>query len=113
MKLYHGSKYIIEQPVFGDGNPRNDYGLAFYCTENIEMAKEWAVSEDCNGFANEYEFGADGLKELNLLDEKYNILNWLAILLENRIFRSNSELAEEGKRYILDNFLPEYREYDY
>ena len=40
MKLYHGSKYIIDKPTFGKGKPYNDYGLGFYCTENIDMAKE-------------------------------------------------------------------------
>ena len=30
--LYHGSSAVIEKPVFGAGNPHNDYGLAFYCT---------------------------------------------------------------------------------
>ena len=39
--LYHGSQRIIKTPVFGEGNPRNDYGLGFYCTESPELAKEW------------------------------------------------------------------------
>lgn len=42
MKLYHGSEKIVETPQFGAGNPRNDYGLGFYCTQNLELAKEWA-----------------------------------------------------------------------
>ena len=38
--LYHGSADIIERPEFGKGNSRNDYGLGFYCTREIELAKE-------------------------------------------------------------------------
>lgn len=33
MLIFHGSEKIIETPQFGQGNPRNDYGLGFYCTE--------------------------------------------------------------------------------
>ncbi|MBQ5473037.1 MAG: DUF3990 domain-containing protein, partial [Treponema sp.] len=44
--MYHGSKSIIEKPVFGFGKVRNDYGLGFYCTEELSMAKEWGVSKD-------------------------------------------------------------------
>ena len=45
MIIYHGSKNIITKPEFGKGNIANDYGLGFYCTENIELAKEWACSD--------------------------------------------------------------------
>ena len=43
--LYHGSTKVIEKPVLGLGNPKNDYGLGFYCTENLELAKEWDFHE--------------------------------------------------------------------
>ena len=35
--LYHGSTGVIE-PKYGEGAKDNDYGVGFYCTENIEMA---------------------------------------------------------------------------
>ena len=41
--LYHGSEYLIENPQFGKGSLHNDYGRGFYCTENIELAKEWIL----------------------------------------------------------------------
>ena len=56
MILYHGSEKIIDAPEFGKGNSHNDYGRGFYCTENEELAKEWACSNNNNGFANKYEF---------------------------------------------------------
>jgi hypothetical protein len=43
--LYHGSVGAIKKPEFGKGNQRNDYGLGFYCTEVLDLAKEWACSD--------------------------------------------------------------------
>ena len=50
--IYHGSDHILEKPVFGAGKPYNDYGRGFYCTEHVELAKEWACSSDNDGYAN-------------------------------------------------------------
>lgn len=111
-KIYHGSSQIIEKPEFGYGKPYNDYGLGFYCTEQIDMAREWGVSKEKDGIANCYEIDCSGLEILNLNDEKYCILHWLSILLENREFEVSSALAAEAKEYILKNFKIEYEEYD-
>lgn len=110
--LYHGSVKMIERPVFGYGNARNDYGPGFYCTEHIDLAKEWACTENKDGFANEYELEADGLKVLDLSDKKYHVLNWLAVLLENRTFVLDQGLPVVAKNYILETFLPEYKDAD-
>ena len=92
-KLYHGSCSIVEKPVFGQGKRYNDYGLGFYCTDSLEMAKEWGVSHDKDGYANCYELECDGLRILDLNDPQYCILHWLAVLLENREFDVPSALA--------------------
>lgn len=42
MIIYHGSNKIISNPQYGLGKIHNDYGQGFYCTESIELAKEWA-----------------------------------------------------------------------
>ena len=110
--LYHGSTKIIEKPVLGLGNPKNDYGLGFYCTENLELAKEWASTERSDGFANSYEMDIEGLDILRLNRKPYHILNWLAILLENRTFVLSQGLPIEAKAYLLENFLPDYEQYD-
>ena len=107
----HGSTKIVT-PVFGEGKTYNDYGQGFYCTENLEMAKEWACSQDSDGYANQYILNLEGLTILHLNEPQYNILNWLAILLENRRFSVAEGLPYEAKQYILDNFLPEYKSYD-
>ena len=78
-KIYHGSSEIIKKPEFGYGKPYNDYGLGFYCTEQIDMARDWGVSKEKDGIANCYEIDCSGLEILNLNDEKYCILHWLSI----------------------------------
>ena len=112
LTIYHGSSKIIERPLFGAGNPNNDYGLGFYCTETLDLAKEWACSAETDGYANKYSLNTDGLKILSLTSGEYNILNWLAILLENRKFRLSSDIALEAKEYIFENFLIDYKNYD-
>lgn len=110
--IYHGSSKIIEKPAYGIGNPNNDYGLGFYCTESIELAKEWACSTETDGYANQYTLELDGLSVLSLTGGQYSILNWLFVLLENRKFRISSAIARQAKEYIFENFAIDYRHYD-
>ena len=113
MIIYHGSKDIIEKPEFGKGNKKNDYGLGFYCTENVELAKEWACSNnETNGYANQYEIDLSDYKVLDLRDEKYSILNWMALLLKFRTFDVNTPISAQAKEYILENFCVDVEEYD-
>ena len=41
MRIYHGSIKIIKNPIYGLGKKTNDYGLGFYCTKSLELAKEY------------------------------------------------------------------------
>ena len=73
--IYHGSKDIIEKPYYHGGKAENDYGFGFYCTESLELAKEWSCSNnENNGFANKYSIDLSGLKILDLTDKRYSIL---------------------------------------
>ena len=110
--IYHGSDHIIEKPQYGYGKPYNDYGVGFYCTENPNMAKEWGVSIDHNGYANEYQIECDGLTILDLNAPEYTMLHWLTILLENREFDASTPLAAETKDYLLQNFHLDYKTAD-
>lgn len=113
MIIYHGSKDIIEKPEFGKGNKKNDYGLGFYCTENVELAKEWACSNnETNGYANQYEIDLTDYRILDLREEKYSILNWMALLLKFRTFDVNTPISAQAKEYILENFYVDVGEYD-
>jgi len=110
--IYHGSDHIIQKPVLGGGKPYNDYGYGFYCTESLDMAKEWGVSKDRNGFANRYTLDCKGLKILDLSDPQFCILHWLAILLENRYFEITSALADQAIRYLMYNFRVDLKSCD-
>lgn len=112
LKLYHGSQIIVEKPLFGYGKTYNDYGQGFYCTEHIELAKEWACSINQDGFVNEYELDMSNLSVLNLSSDEFHILNWLAILLDNRLVNLSSPVSIRARKYLLDNFLPDYKKYD-
>ena len=110
--IYHGSPMIVEQPIFGVGNPNNDYGLGFYCTQSAELAKEWACSDETDGFANQYQLDLGGLSVLSLTGGNYHILNWLFVLLENRRFRISGAVAAQAKAYIAENFAVDYKSCD-
>ncbi len=111
-ELYHGSNKIIGKPTFGLGKAYNDYGLGFYCTDSLHMAKEWAVDENRDGYVNCYELDCDNLSILDLNGSEFCILHWLTILLENRDFDLPAGLALESKEYLRQNFLIDYNSYD-
>ena len=107
MKICHGSPFIIEKPELSKGKVSNDYGRGFYCTENVEMAKEWACKgKEPPAFVNFYELNLRGLQVLDLSDEPYSVLNWIAVLLANRTFQLDLEIAVEIRRYFIENFMP-------
>lgn len=110
--LYHGSKIILEHPYPCGGKPYNDYGYGFYCTRDLELANEWSCTEGGGGFANHYLLNMDGLRVLHLNTCQYHILNWLAILLQNRSFSVPEGIMSQAKTYLLDTFLPPYTDYD-
>lgn len=104
IKIYHGSEKVIEQPIFGEGKKNNDFGLGFYCTESEAIAKEWAVSSLRNGFSNCYTLDTEYLKILSLNSLDYTILNWIAVLVEHRLFPIKTPVARRAKQYLIDNF---------
>ncbi len=101
--LYHGSPNRVIVPKFGFGEDRHDYGRGFYLTENLELAKEWAVCrpDETNGWVHKYELEMEGL---NILDfQKYDVLSWLAELMKHRD-------AADSKRYkmLAQKFIEKY-----
>lgn len=91
MKLivYHGSNDIIDKPKHDGGRRFSDFGLGFYVTTNIEMAKSWACRKKAkNSYVNKYMFNVDGLNSLTFdLD-----LSWLLFIAYNRRVVENEEL---------------------
>lgn len=112
IRLLHGTNHIIQTPQLSLGKEHNDYGRGFYCTEMPEMAKEWACKENKDGFVNEYAFNTDGLNVLNLLDGNHTVLNWIALLLKNRIFTLQDEIAIDARNYIIEHYSADLSGYD-
>lgn len=108
LHLYHGSQYIISNPMPNFGKKYNDFGQALYTTLDIDLGREWAVNTDGNGYVNHYTLDTEGLNILYLMVPDYSPLEWLSALIENRkisgLFRA--------KKYLLDNFLPDYKTCD-
>ena len=102
--LYHGSEKIIENPVHGAGRKNNDFGLGFYCTQSNDLAKEWAVSSLRSGFSNRYTLDTEYLNTLNLNSPDYTVLDWMAVLVEHRLFTIKNPVAQRAKRYLTEHF---------
>lgn len=112
IQLLHGTDHIIEVPDINVGNPHNDYGRGFYCTKDEEMAREWACKKNTDGFVNVYNYETNGLKILNLLDGNHTVLNWIALLLQFRTFTLNSEVGIDARKYIINHYSLDLKNYD-
>ena len=103
MILYHGTSEKTVVPTFGLGNDKHDYGRGFYLTEDIELAKEWAVCKpnNNNGWVHKYELDIESLQILDFQNK--NILAWLAELMKHRD-------AADSKRYhvLAAKFIEKY-----
>jgi len=113
--IYHGSDTIIEHPIYHyeKSNMNNDYGYGFYCTQNLDMAKEWASRRTSKGFANKYSINEKGLKILNLCDkDKYSVLNWIAILLHHRKLSDDIKIAYQDVLEYLEKYYIDVSEFD-
>lgn len=101
--LFHGTADKIVEPTYGKGEEKHDYGMGFYLTESIALAKEWAVCKpnEMNGFVHQYELDINGLKILDFQEE--GVLSWLAELMKHRD-------AADSKRYrmLAKQFIEKY-----
>lgn len=113
--LYHGSNQIIEAALYhyAGSNIHNDYGLGFYCTQNLDIAKEWANKNTRMGFANKYRFDDRGLKILDLTDKnKYSVLNWIAILIHNRQLSLADKIEHDDVLKYFEKYYIDITQYD-
>ena len=110
--IFHGSEKIIEHPMWGEGRKNNDFGIGFYCTESLELAKEWAVSSLRDGFANKYTLDTNYLNILNINSSAYTILNWIAVLVEHRLFSITTPVARRAKNYLIEKFSVNVNAFD-
>lgn len=112
LTLYHGSENTIPKPLYGKGSSKNDYGKGFYCTADIELAKEWACSGGSHGYANTYTLDLNHLSILRLNEPPYHTLNWLAVLTHHRSYWEKNSISENAKKYLQEHFLVDVNQYD-
>ena len=110
--LFHGSPQVVGEPSFGKGRKNNDFGLGFYCTENPDLAKEWAVSSSEDGFCNRYSIDVSNMRVLNLNGPDFTILNWIAVLVKHRLFSLSNPVAQRAKAYLIEHFGINVNAYD-
>jgi len=81
--VYHGTDYVLEKPIFGEGRGDNDYGNGFYTTEIKERAEEWALLYGSEkAVVNRYRLDLTGLNIIRL--DEYGPLAWIAEVISNR-----------------------------
>ncbi len=109
--LFHGTPNKIVVPIYGKGNEKHDYGMGFYLTESIELAKEWAVCRpnEANGWVHKYELDTDGLKILDF--QQINVLTWLAELMKHRDAADSRRYRMLAKKFI-EKYGVDTHEYD-
>lgn len=110
--LYHGSLEVVQKPQIDKGKVYNDYGRGFYCTEHLELAREWGCNEGVDGYTNQYEIETDNLNILNLAFPEYTVLHWLALLMNNRKVRSSAPVVKRGKEWLKEHYLIDISSYD-
>ena len=112
MKIFHGSQSVIKVPQYGLGKVGKDFGLGFYCTESEDLAKEWSVQPNSDGFANAYELDMTGLNVLRLNTPEFTVLNWMAILVSHRQFKLKVPVAGAAYHYLKSRFAVNVDAYD-
>lgn len=102
--VYHGSDKIIENPKHNGGRKFSDFGLGFYTTTNIEMAKSWSTRKlDRDAYVNKYTFNTEGINSLT-----FDLgIDWILFIAYNRNLIENIDL----KKY-LSNKYKNLNEYD-
>ena len=110
--LYHGSTEVIKKPFLAGGKVNNDYGQGFYCTQDKNLAGEWACQKKTEGFGyiNSYSLDVSDLKFLYLNNQKYSVMNWLNVLIENR--KVDDIQNEEALDFVKKNYALDLKPYD-
>lgn len=100
MRLFHGSAHPVKVPKLELCRPNNDYGRAFYCTEDRDLACEWACPDGkTDGVVNEYLLDTEGLRFLDL--DEYSVLHWIGVLLADRPLDKEWNTAEDARRLLV------------
>lgn len=100
MILYHGSASDSVVPTYGLGNDHHDYGRGFYLTDDLDLAREWAVCrpEESNGWVHAYRLKSSDLKVLDF--QQQGVLAWMAELMKHREAGRSKRFGMLSERFI-------------
>lgn len=86
--------------------------VGFYCTENKELAREWASKTESGGYLNKYNLNIKELRVLYLNQAPQHILHWLAILLEHRNIRVKNPVMKRAMQFVTEQYHVDISRYD-
>lgn len=87
-------------------NNHKDYGNGSYFFNSFEIASE------CSSCVNEYELDERELRVLDLTTSDTNILDFLSVLVSNRLIPFKNELMEEVYNYLIKYHYVDTSNYD-
>ena len=98
--LFHGSAAESVKPTFGLGDDHHDYGRGFYLTDDLLLAKEWAVCrpEASNGWVHAYRLDDPGLSVLDF--QQAGVLAWMAELMKHRVAGRSRRFNMLSERFV-------------
>lgn len=112
LTLYHGSRRVVEKPMYGKGKSDNDYGSGFYLTKNKNLASEWAAlyGSDNSCYLNEYRIDISNLNILELDDN--DVISWVALLYSNRGAGDNFRVRQDYDLWLKSKIRKDLDKYD-
>ena len=112
-RIFHGTLNPDLKPVYGGGMDYHDYGNGFYCTEELEAAKEWACQHEGVSMAYGYAYDLyidrlSPLLNLNTMEPMY----WLSALAQYRFGRNEPNARRVRRLAFVEAFPMNCEEYE-
>ena len=100
LTFYHGSAAESVTPTFGLGDDRHDYGRGFYLTDDLSLAKEWAVCrpDARNGWVHAFKVTDPGLSVMDF--QELGVLAWMAELMKHREAGKSRRFSMLSQKFI-------------
>lgn len=112
MKLYYGADKDIKKPIFGVGNPSNDYGVGLYLTPSKEAAKLCASRFE-SGYNITYSINVKKLRVLTLNNNtEQDVLTWITLLVKHRFDNLERVRCKDVIDWLISKFDVDLSNYD-
>lgn len=94
MRLYHGSKEVVEYPKIRKTRFNKDFYFGFHCTKLPEQARRWATRYGEDGYVSQYEYTPD--ESLHCLVFEEMTEDWLDFIVACRSGKPHKYDIVEG-----------------